>query len=162
MFGLNGAGGILARSAEFVLRSNELIVSAIGILGNKYYDVISGNQISLNESAHPTQKQVQSIEMFNVNHKNILHTRTQKSTNHNAILSRSHLIVKFKLSISSKSEMAFVDLAGWENPDGKEISESKFINKTLTELNTVLMQVSAGKVATFNTPLLKQLKQYFT
>lgn len=160
MFGLDGPG-ILAKSVEFILQSNEVFISAIEILGNKYYDVVSGHHIEMKESS-ATKVRIESMAQFNEAQSNIIKARTQKQTNQNLTSSRSHLIIKLNLCSNSQAEMGFIDLAGWEDPKGKDIDETKFINNTLSQLNTVLFHISNNQLATFKTPLLKQMKPYFS
>lgn len=162
MFGVNGEAGILARSTEFFLsQTNDVSISAIEIFGNKYFDVVGGTRILLDHS-QADRIQINSMSQFNTIQNNIIKARTQKATNQNTNSSRSHLFIKFHSISNPYSSMAFIDLAGWENPEGKVIEETKFINKTLTELNTVLIQIANNRIAIFNSPLLKLLKPYFS
>lgn len=59
-----------------------------------------------------------------------------------------------------KSKIAFVDLAGWENAKEKEVQETKFINKSLNDLNSNLMNISKGNLVVATTKLTKILKPY--
>lgn len=157
-----GNDGILVKSVEVVLESNKKFeISAIEILRNKCFDVVSGQHRAITDTAQ--KETVCSIAQFKKTQEMIMKARTQKETNQNQTSSRSHLLIKLSLCSKPKAEMAFIDLAGWENPEGKEdIEETRFINKTLSELNAELIHVSNNEVATFSsTPLLKEMKPYF-
>lgn len=163
MFGTQNSTGIIVRSAEYVLTAGHIKVSVIEVIDKKYYDLNCSVKKILNANESPTPKLINSLADFISFVAKFRKMRCQKSTDQNSTSSRSHLIVKFQYSSHSEADMVFIDLAGWESPRGKEnVEETKFINSTLTELNTALLKVSKNMVPTFNTPLLKLLKPYFS
>lgn len=164
MFGLNGQSGVLLLSADYVLKSSSKVfeISAIEILNNKYFDVINETKNAIQKKSEAIVKQIRSVDDFNVIVSSVLKARSQKSTNQNSTSSRSHLMIEFGIVGESNGKMAFFDLAGWEDPAGKTIAESQFINKTLLEFNNVLVQVAKKRDTTFSTPLNKLIKPYLT
>lgn len=62
----------------------------------------------------------------------------------------------------AKDPIIFVDLAGFESAKGKEnVKESQFINRSLFELNQVLLSISQKCIPNFNAnPLTLFLKPF--
>lgn len=162
MFGYEGTKGILRWSIEKCLVKSPLHVSALEITDTKTYDLTKGKKNQLNDSGKPSAKAIKTIIEFNGLLDKVLALRTQKSTNENFTSSRSHLIFVMTMEGKTTNPIIFVDLAGFESPNGKEnIYETQFINKTLYALNRVLVNISQNKTPDFNAnPLTKFLKPF--
>lgn len=147
MFGYGESDGIFTTSIKHLLEQGPITVAAIQLMDHKRYDLNAGETIENVDDLHQFTKRILSL-------------RKEKPTNQNPTSSRSHLIFKIRFD-GKKGDMAFVDLAGWENAKEKEnVNETKFINSTLTELNTALANLANDRVVTFNEPLLKIFKPY--
>ncbi|XP_031639982.1 kinesin-like protein KIN-14H [Contarinia nasturtii] len=160
MFGFNGSGGILSRSVGFILnKKSPLVVSVIEMTEKNSYDLGNGKQMHIADAI--TKISIGSMVDFNQLQLKVLKIRSQKSTDQNTTSSRSHLIFELSFEASS-AKIAFIDLAGWENAANTNIDESKFINASLTSLNTLLFAIAQQKVITFDSNLTKLLKPYFS
>lgn len=144
MFGKDGELGLLDQSGEYILRTNSMIVSAFEISSKGCFDLVE-KKAHLNDKSAAKGKKISSIVSLKRLIEHINSLRSTSSTNQNAGSSRSHLFIVFSLE-NSKSNMAFVDLAGFENPNEKDSNETKFINSTLSELNTLLRSVTNKQV----------------
>lgn len=164
MFGSDGNSGVLSFSVKYILESHAKTIEifAIELIDKNLFDIINGTKVSIQKISDATLKEIRSVDNFNVIISSVLKARKQYSTNQNATSSRSHLMIGFGIVGESKAKMAFFDLAGWENPNEKNISETKFINGTLSEFNNVLIQVAKKRVATFTSPLGKLIKPYLS
>lgn len=160
MFGVNGSIGILGRSVEFLLNKKRINATVIEMTENDLFDLGNGNK----ETLHNTGSLISigSMAEFDELVSKVLKVRSQKKTNQNNTSSRSHLIFKLSFEDNTRGQIAFIDLAGWENPDQKNINETKFINSSLTSLNTLMANIAQKKVVTFDSKLTKLLKPYFT
>lgn len=157
MFG-KANDGVLNRSAEFILKSKPFQLSAIEMKGNNLFDLANGASKSIKNSVEASKTTIESVTQFNEMVAKVLEIRSQKATDENQTSSRSHLM--FEISLGCAAQIAFVDLAGWENPGNKAIDESKFINASLTSLNTALSQIAKKKIVSFDAPITKWLKHY--
>lgn len=156
MFG-KANDGILNRSAEFILRSTPFQLSAIEMKGINLFDLAEAARKPVIKGIGAIKTTIESVAQFNEMIAKVLKVRSQKATDENHTSSRSHLMLEISISCA---KIAFVDLAGWENPENKEIEESKFINASLTSLNTVLSQIAKKKIVSFDAPITKWLKDY--
>lgn len=164
MFGTQSQIGILGRSVEFVLQSSKTInVSAVEVVKAELFDLTIGEKIKITQAKNAQKKSISSLLDFNHLVSKVLEMRLQKSTDQNSTSSRSHLIFYLSIANHSNSDMAFIDLAGWESPNDKENhDETKFINSSLSGLNTVLGQTAKKQHASFDTMLAKLFKPYLT
>lgn len=144
MFGSNISTGLLHRSGEYVLNTTKFKVSAFQVIGTTCSDLTNKRAIT-NENIQPEESIICSVDDFKRFVDRINANRTQKETTQNSQSSRSHLFVILSLE-NCDSKMAFVDLAGFESLDGNDMAESKFINTTLSELNTFLINITQNKV----------------
>lgn len=146
MFGYENAKGILCWSVENILGRSPLHVSCLEITDVNTFDLSKGTKTQLN--GLPTAKKIKSINEFNTFLDKVLAMRTQKPTNQNSTSSRSHLIFSMTMEGKTKNPIVFVDLAGFESPNGKEnIHETQFINKSLFTLNQLFVNISQHKVS---------------
>lgn len=167
MFGLSGTMGLLGQSGEYILSSTALRVSAFEICAKGCFDLID-TRVAFNGKEKPKEKNVCTFDDFEQLITHINRNRTTTPTNQNAASSRSHLFIILSRD-NSHSKMAFVDLAGFENPDGKDDDEeTKFINSTLSQLNSLLINVTKknvvapskwNKMTTFLKPFLTSPSQ---
>lgn len=87
--------------------------------------------------------EIKSIQNIGVFLERALKKRTSKSTNQNDTSSRSHAVLT--ISTGNGTKLLFVDMAGNERSEGKDnVNETCFINKSLTQLNTVLAYKAKG------------------
>lgn len=165
LFGFNGTKGILESSFEYLMsksQNNMINITAVELFDDKFFD-ISGPKIEIKRGVEANQKFVGSITDFKAFLLHLMHVRLQKATDQNSTSSRSHLIIEITLNQNSEAKLAFFDMAGWESPNMKEdLHETRFINKSLTEINNVLIKVAHKQVVTFPTPTTKLLKPYLT
>lgn len=161
MYGANNTDGIMKKTIDLLLQKSQSIsVSMIEIFGTEKFDLIHRTEKKKITPAHElTCEQIDSAEKFNKCVNKALLRRIQKPTNQNQNSSRSHAVTLIYLN--DKKHMLFVDLAGFENPKGKDIKEAKFINSSLSGINTALLQLSRGFLPTFTgNPMLMFLKPY--
>lgn len=160
MFGFAENPGILQRSISFLLEKKTLSVSVVEITGSNFFDLVNGKE-EKSEMGKQTKLKLQSINEFEHLISTTLTLRKKKSTNENQTSSRSHLFFNFQ--DENGASLAFVDLAGWESLDNKDdIQETRFINSTLSRLNTVFQQISQQQVPSFDTNLSKMFKPFLT
>ncbi|XP_031639975.1 kinesin-like protein KIN-14I, partial [Contarinia nasturtii] len=120
MFGARNENGLLSRSIGFILTSKRIHVSFVEIIGSHLYDITNGTKVRINRIEQQEKKVIVSRSEFNSLLSKMLKLRVQKPTNQNSTSSRSHLLVNVWLEDDNGlSKLAFVDLAGWESPDGK-------------------------------------------
>lgn len=161
MFGNERQAGLLARSIAFILNAKPLSVSFVENIANEFFDLISGKKEKISKIGEEKKRALKSASEFDILLTQILKLRTQKSTDENATSSRSHLLISFEDGKNGK--LAFIDLAGWESPNGKEnINETKFINASLTSLNTALEHITKKMTPSFCTPLAKMFRPYLS
>lgn len=138
MFGNEETVGLLKECGEYIFKSlTEVSISAFEIIENVCSDLIK------------TQP-VQSIDKFKSHVEYLRATRKQAPTNQNQFSSRSHLFIHLS---SNESKIAFVDLAGFERPKAKDnAAETTYINSSLSELNSILFNMTQHKAkkAQFN------------
>lgn len=132
--------GIIHKAIEYLItKAPVMTVSFVEYHMGKWRD-LAAHFVSLddkyaNNYEQEEIKSVQDIEMFL---ERVLCKRTTKSTDQNDSSSRSHAVFTVSIGIGGP-KMLFVDMAGNEKSKGKEnINETCFINKSLTQLNTVL------------------------
>lgn len=143
------------------MNSKPLSVSFIENFANDFFDLISGKKEKIAKIGEEKNRVLKSACEFDALLKKVLKLRIQKSTDENATSSRSHLLIRFEDDKNAK--LAFIDLAGWESPKGKEnMNETKFINASLTSLNTALEQISKKMIPSFCTPLTRIFKPYLS
>lgn len=161
--GDNQSGGLLTQSAEYIIQSKIFKASAIEITNTTMYDVSGGKKFTLKDAANQKPNSITSMNDFSSFLSNILKNRSQRSTDQNMTSSRSHLMITLTFDEFATAKMAFVDLAGSENPNNKEnLDETKFINGTLSGLNGILSKISRQEFVTFSTPLTKLIKPYLS
>lgn len=142
MFGIDGDSfGLLRQAGEYILKSTSFKVSAFECIGDACFDLL--NHVTQLDEKHSHQSQVLiSLEdKFKDVVGKIYNSRKQKSTSQNGNSSRSHLFVVFEIE-NPPSKIAFVDLAGFESLENEE---SRHINKTLSELNVLLINATKNK-----------------
>lgn len=159
MFGDGNNPGLLVRSVAFVLNTKSLFVSVVELIGRDFFDLTSGKKEKI---AIGNQKKIklESANGFDIFVSKITKLRIQKKTNQNETSSRSHLFFNFE--DENGASLAFFDLAGWESAIGKDINETKFINSSLTSLNTVFEKISQQQPPSFDSSLSKVFKPYLT
>lgn len=160
MFGVNSEEGILFQSMKYILNNQIPIrVSIIEIDGNGKYDLSNG-KIPLTKKDAANQISIASFEQFQMLINASLELRITKSTDQNNVSSRSHYFV---LCMNENDRfLLFGDLAGFECAKNKvDSSETKFINATLSDLNTMLNHISKGHLFSGKaTPLTSFLEPY--
>lgn len=169
MYGLGETEpGILRKTVEYLLNNSHsiLTLSMVEISGAEIFDLIFEQKKKLTFpnrkfANEMTKKKINNIIQFNHHLKMAISRRIQKPTNQNVNSSRTHAVTFIHLNNDKDQTILFVDLAGFENPNTKDISETKFINSSLSALNFALLQVSKGLTPTFSgSPLLVILKPY--
>lgn len=159
MFGNQSDNGILARSVAFILNTKPIYVSCLEIIGQEIFDLTDGKKEKMLQSGTSKKKMIMSTTVFDLLMAKILKLRSQKATMQNTTSSRSHLIVN--IEDGTKNKLAFIDLAGWENPKLTEnMAETIFINASLTSLNTALEKIAMKQVPSFDNILTKIFKPY--
>lgn len=160
-FGESGSNGVLHRAGEYILNAthSKIFASAFEIIDKQCFDLACGKR-NLLKDAEPVKKEMNSKEDFNRFLEHVNKIRTTKATNENLTSSRSHLM--FVLSTDNhNSKIAFLDLAGFECPDGKENAESKFINQSLFELNSFLISQKEKTICSSSTNIMvERLKPF--
>lgn len=162
MFGDQYSDGLLISSIAYILETHNssISVSVTEIIGSDCYDLTSGKKIECNVNLAKTTK-LSSLSQFDILVTKVLTIRSQKSTTQNKTSSRSHLLFQFSVEEIPNANMAFIDLAGWENPlDKPDIKETMFINSTLSELNGILVAIAQNKIPFFKSTLSKIFKPY--
>lgn len=164
MFGTPNAteSGVLSRSVAYMLSTNrQVYATVIEMIDSDLYDLSNTTKLLLKSNEKPRRCLVESNEKFNHLLSRVLKLRVQKPTNENKTSSRSHLFFEFWLRDTESASMAFIDLAGWENPNHKENSkETQFINSSLTSLNSVLTSISQENIPSYSSKLSKMFKPY--
>lgn len=150
--------GLLNRSVDYMLKVKGLSVSCVELAGKVFHDLLDKRKTIVGMS-EPTKKMINSTDAFNTLIANVIKLRLQKQTDQNKTSSRSHLFINFEDGAGTK--ISFVDLAGWESPKNKlDIDETKFINSSLSSLNTALEKIATGFTPSFDTALTKAFKPY--
>lgn len=158
MFGTQNAYGILNRSIESILNTSAPInVSVVEMIGTNMYDLCDTTKTKLDKT-EPKIISMAEMQDFNALVAKVQSIRAQKETDQNPTSSRSHLM--FYFSNNQGGKMAFVDLAGWENPKNKNIIETKFINGTLSSLNELFISIAKNTRPSSKTQLTTELKPY--
>lgn len=143
MFGVDSEEGILFQSMKHILNNQIPIrVSIIEIDGNGKYDLSNGKAPLAKKDA-ANEISIVSFEHFQTLINASLELRNTKSTDQNNVSSRSHYFV---LCMNEGERfLLFGDLAGFECAKNKvDSSETKLINSTLSDLNTMLNHISKG------------------
>lgn len=164
MYGFGDEKGLLSNAVEYIfgaLNNKKIVISAIEVKGDGYFDLLTGTHKQITTSKDAEKKSIHSVDEFDINLSSVLKIRTQKATDQNATSSRSHLMFELQVE-GERALMAFIDLAGWENPEGKDIQETKFINRTLYGFNTILSKITNDEVVTFDTKLDKLFKPFLS
>lgn len=121
MFGTEADVGILFRSASYILKNKQQIgVTAIELFGNNLFDLINDGNPAKDEYH---TKLIDSCDGFGSVISKVISLRKQKETDQNKVSSRSHLFIMFCLEENAGKKLVFGDLAGFENPKGKENSD---------------------------------------
>lgn len=162
MFGIDEDIGLLRRSAAYILKTKLICISAVELVADDRFDLMSSDETVIKNDDEPSNILVRNDEEFDSIVSKIKSRRKEKSTDQNKTSSRSHLCIVMKLEGDDKNKMVFVDLAGFEKPKGKEnTEETRYINESLFKLNNVLLNVSRNQIADFkSTELTKFLKPY--
>ncbi|XP_031637894.1 kinesin-like protein KIN-14U [Contarinia nasturtii] len=137
--------GIISVALDYLLgKSHKLHVSFVEYYNGKWADLLSDNVTMEDKPLKECHEyEIKSIEDIQPFLKNVLQKRNTKSTNQNMRSSRSNAVM---ILSNGKSKMLFVDMAGNENIEDKEnIKETCSINKSLSQLNTVLVYKSQRK-----------------
>lgn len=135
-------------------------MAVIEVIQNDLFDLSGQMKSKIKQSRMATKTSIESYDQFKVRIDNVLKLRSKKSTDQNLTSSRSHLIIEFSFEGSS-AKLAFVDLAGWENPHNKlDLKETSFINSSLASFNSVLANISQRKIPSFDSSLSKIFKPY--
>lgn len=160
MFGHNDEVGILFQSAAFILGKKSIQVTALEQFGDDTYNLIE-NRFKIDQESKPIVSSIDSNDGLGILMNQIVSLRKQSSTNQNKTSSRSHLLVILATEGSDK-KLVFLDLAGFERPQGKEnTNETNFINSSLSKLNFVLMNMARGQIVDYKvSPLTKFLEPY--
>lgn len=171
MYGIRGIElRILRKTVRILLTKQSYLfsVSMMEISGCEFFDLINPTQkVKLNQSARLSLSQTTIINVKSEQHFDKLvdkavSRRIQKSTNQNNTSSRSHAVTILNIENVKKQKILFVDLAGYESPNEKTMSETKFINSSLSALSTALLNLSRGMLPSFtNNPLMEILKPFF-
>lgn len=159
MFGIADEIGLLCRSAAYILAKGSIIVEAIELYGNDRYDMLDNGRIIIKKA---TKMLIETNDRFSFLAKDLLSNRKQKSTDENTTSSRSHVLIIISTSEHLESKLVFADLAGFEKMKGKEnVPETQFINSTLSNLNTALLNISRNQTASFKSShLTRELEPY--
>lgn len=164
MYGHGNDMGLLKRCIDHLLNaSHKISFQMVEIYGSKIFDCIDLNKadITSGNGKKASKIAIQSSEQFDATLQSALQKRTQKSTNQNQTSSRSHAITKIMLD-DLQGCLLFVDLAGFENIDGKENrQETLFINQSLLELNKVLLALSRNEMPIYTSALTKYFQPQF-
>lgn len=161
MFGKDESVGLLCRSGEYILESTAVImVTAFEVSAKGCFD-LTDKRVAMTGKITPKAKEISSINELKRLIDCVNGNRSTAPTNQNAGSSRSHLFIVLSAG-DSKSKMAFIDLAGFENPNEKDSDESKFINSTLSDLNSLLRSVTNKQVLTVSSSnkMAIHLKQF--
>lgn len=160
MFGANNCiDGIVARSVEMVLNEKLITVSVVELIQNDFFDLVNGSKVKVSGFNEAPRKEIGSAIQFNQLLTQTLKLRSQESTDQNNTSSRSHLIINLRLVDTVSSSLYFIDLAGWESPDNKTHPEqTKFINSSLSSLNTVFEKISKNEQPSYDSKLSKLFK----
>lgn len=162
MFGFNEDVGVLRWSGAYIMGKSPLQATTIEVTDKNIFDLTTGNKKPMTKNDKPTVKEINTPGEFDAFVEQMTRIRLQKATNQNQTSSRSHLIFVITARNNPKCQILFADLAGFENSTGKEnLGETVFINKTLMELNQVLLSVSRKQIANFQANALTSfLKPY--
>lgn len=145
MFGIDSKNGILFQTAHYVLNKTCINISIIELDGNEQYDLIEGRN-KIGRIVQAKCIPIESIEHFDLLIGHSIKFRHQKTTDQNISSSRSHYFIL--LRNDQGSSLMIADLAGFESPKNKaDIKQTQFINSSLFDLNTMLMQISKGHVS---------------
>lgn len=164
MFGFNQNTGVMSWSGAYILSKFSFQATAIEVADKHIFDLTTGVKVQMEKMNKPAERKINTPEEFDAFSDQMTRIRLQKATNQNQTSSRSHLIFVLTAQNNPKSQILFADLAGFENSKGKEnLSETKFINTTLMELNQVLLSVSRREIANYNANALTSfLKPYLS
>lgn len=135
-------------------------VSIVELDKNEQYDLING-KIQISKGSQSCQVALDSYDQFQSIILNSSKHRNQASTDQNESSSRSHYIVIFRGE--GPNHLIFADLAGFECMKNKQDAEqTKFINATLSGLNTLLFNITKGlpTASSRATQLTKYLEPY--
>lgn len=159
MFGNGTDIGLLRRSVQFILETKPaLYISCVELIQNSLHDLTDG-QKKIDNVENRKKVLIETLFSFNDMLSKVLALQTQKETDQNLTSSRSHLFI----FVEDKSGTVFtcVDLAGWEDPKTKtdsQLVETKFINASLSGLNTALEKIATNNLPSFDSALTKAFK----
>lgn len=156
MFGYGDDIGVLRRCVTYLLKAKiKFTVQLIEVSENKIFDCAHHEKSEISSHSNASKTDINGFEEIDGLIQNLIRNRSQKSTNQNETSSRSHAIVKLLLNTSGNS-LLFVDLAGFENAEGKDDkAETTFINTSLLDLNRVLLSIKKRELLVCTTPLTK-------
>lgn len=143
--------GIVATAIKYLSdKGLELSASFVEYYDGKWRDLVAGKEIKDQKLlVNCEMVQIRSVQEMNNFMKSTLIQRTTKRTNQNDTSSRSHAILIISIN-NVGQKMLFVDMAGNETLDGKsDVKETCFINKSLTQFNTVLVAKAKGLVPSY-------------
>lgn len=160
MFGTSDELGVLYISAKYIVDKIKIHVSIIELDKHEQYDLING-KVQISKGSQPCDIAIDSYEQFQSIILNSQKYRNQTATDQNVLSSRSHYIIIFRSDGSA--HLIFADLAGFECMKNKQDAEqTKFINSTLSGLNTWLLNITKGlpTASSATTQLTKYLDPY--
>lgn len=148
MYGGSHENGIINQAMAYLFgKVAKLTVSFIEYYEGKWRDLVTDGSFDDDHKNNYQETEVISVQNVDEFFNRVLHRRKTKSTNQNNTSSRSHAILTVSSGIG-KSKLLFIDMAGNESLEGKvNVNETCFINKSLTQLNTVLSYKAKGHSA---------------
>lgn len=158
MFGMDSENGFLIQIAEYVFNNTAINVSVVEVDGSERFD-LSNAKTKIAKNSKPNCILFESLEKFAMLIANSTKIRNQQSTDQNATSSRSHYFVIF--TSDRGKYLMIADLGGFECAKNKiDFKQTQFINSTLSDLNTMLHNISKGHVASGKTSLTSFLEPY--
>lgn len=160
-----GHEGLIYLSMDYLFgKIPQLHASCIEYYDGKFKDLLHGFSCLKKTKIHDIEALMAAVEtpddMHNIM-KHSLGARITRATNQNTYSSRSHVITIFS-SPTLTNHLLFVDLAGNECSDGKEnVPETCMINKSLAQLNRVLLAHSRGQFIPYRENVFTQFLQPF-
>lgn len=171
MYGVNDDIGLLRKAVQFVLEKGKdgFLTSMVELYDCSVYDMLSNGKQRIQQPSSQVlskaiTREIDTLIAFEAYLSHSISLRVQKPTNQNMSSSRSHAITMIRPKAGSTNALLFVDLAGFENSNGKEnMKETGFINTSLLHLNKMLLARSKNQLPSFRGNVLTEvLAPYFT